>query len=317
MSDRLIRNRVLQAIADNRTPGLHFVGHFMGTRWDEVTPECARISISTEAHTVDATGEANLNMVTTLIDMALANAIRARLSMGDGMRLGTISMHVSFTGEPLVGDLEADARCQGWVQGALTRQGIARCVLTANGRPACFASGTFMELSPPPGVVLAPLPWQPGGAPSGLRLKVGDLDANERKVWRRAAIALSRVTAGTSFIEQLFAQTPSAPAGRIAPGRMRCLMPMGLHAGNRVGHAQGGVTFALAALTARAAAPAGHRMVEASAWYLNPGEGASLRCDSKVTRAGRRLSVVDTVVSGRGGTRVLEMVSSHCAVAGA
>lgn len=307
--DDSLRERVLQAIADNRTPGLHFVGHFMGTAWDEVSPVQARISIETAPHTCDANGEANLVMVTTLVDMALANAIRACLSMQTGMRLGTISLHIAFTGVPLAGRLEAVARCEGWVEGALTRQGIAHCRLTAGGRVACIASGTFMELPPPVGVTLAPLPWQPGGVPPGDRITVRDLDARERGIWRRADEAIGRIDGETSFVEQMFGQFPVSDGA----GRAQCRMPMGLHAGNRVGHAQGGVTFALAARTACAAAPPGHRLVEASAWYLSPGEGRSLKATSKVSRAGRRLSVVDTLVSGKGNSRTLEMVSTHCA----
>lgn len=304
-----IRRRVLQALADNRTPGLHFVGHFMGTAWDEVSPACARISIETAEHNTDAGGEANLNMVTTLVDMALANAIRARLSMEAGMRLGTISLHIAFTGVPLRGRLEAVAHCEGWVEGALTRQGIAHCRLTAAGRVACIASGTFMELPPPPGVTLAPLPWQPGGMPPGDAIAVRDLDARERAVWKRVNEVVARADGRTSFADHLFAQFPVQDGA----GRAHCRMPMGLHSGNRVGHAQGGVTFALAARTACAAAPAGHRLVEASAWYLSPGEGRSLKAVAKVGRAGRRLSVVDTLVTGKGGSRTLEMVSTHSA----
>jgi hypothetical protein len=145
----VIRSRVLQAIADNRTPGLHFVGHFMGTAWDEVTPDVARISIETSEHNSDADGEANLNMVTTLVDMALANAIRARLSMEAGMRLGTISLHIAFTGVPLRGRLEAARRIYGenlrvpafrftpaelmlaYVRGRRDRAGVAGAVRTS------------------------------------------------------------------------------------------------------------------------------------------------------------------------------------------
>lgn len=304
-----LRSRVLQAIADNRTPGLHFVGHLMGTRWDEVTPVQAHLSIEVAPHIADAGGQADLVVVTTLVDMALANAIRARLSMEAGMRLGTVSLHIAFTGVPLTGRLEALAHCEGWVDGALTRQGIAHCRLLAGGRVAGIASGTFMELPPPVGVTLAPLPWQPGGRPPGHAVTVRDLDARERGIWKRVDEAIRRADGRTAFIEHLFAQFP-VPEGA---GRAHCRMPMGLHAGNRVGHAQGGVTFALAARTACAAAPAGHRLVEASAWYLSPGEGRSLKAAAKVSRAGRRLSVVDTVVGGKGGVRALEMVSTHCA----
>jgi acyl-coenzyme A thioesterase PaaI-like protein len=199
--DDRLRERVLQAIADNRTPGLHFVGHFMGTAWDEVSPVQARIAIETAPHTSDANGEANLVMVTTLVDMALANAIRACLSMETGMRLGTISLHIAFTGVPLAGRLEAVARCEGWVEGALTRQGIAHCRLTAGGRVACIASGTFMELPPPVGVTLAPLPWQPGGVPPGDRITVRDLDARERGIWSRADEAIGRMNRANALAD--------------------------------------------------------------------------------------------------------------------
>ncbi len=308
-----IRARVLRALADNRTPGLHFVGHFIGTRWDEITPLRAHLSVDVGPHCADAGGEANLNVVTTLIDMALANAIRAGLSMGHGTRLGTISMHIAFTGEPLTGRLDAQAHCEGWVRDTSPAQGVARCNLTADGRLACIASGTFMELPPPPGVVLAPLPWQPGGVPPGLQLEVRDLDARERAVWRRAQAALAGATPDSTFFQQLFAQFPVARA--LPQGRAQLTMPMALHAGNRVGHAQGGVSFAFAALAAAAAAPASQRLVEASGWFLSPGEGRQLKALAKVSRSGRRLSVVDTVITGSGGTRVLEMVSTHCALA--
>ena len=85
-------------------------------------------------------------------DIALANAIRAGLSMADGMRLGTVSLHVTFTGRPLRGPLVAEARCDGWIEAAVSRQGIARCEVRSGGALACLASGMFMELPPPPGV---------------------------------------------------------------------------------------------------------------------------------------------------------------------
>ncbi|MBC7781384.1 MAG: hypothetical protein H7125_14915, partial [Proteobacteria bacterium] len=149
-------------------------------------------------------------------------------------------------------------------------------------------------------------------APPALSLTADDLDPRERRGWERSEAALAQVEAGSSFIQHLLAQTPVRAEG--GEPRARCVMPMGIHVGNRVGHAQGGVSFALAALTACAAAPPEHRLVEASAWYLDPGEGRALKVDARVRRAGRRLSVVDTVVAGKGRTHALRMLSTHCAI---
>ena len=308
--DRVLE-RVLRAIGDNRTPGLHFLGHFMGVEWIEVDHRIARMALQVGEHCVDEQGEASLEVVATLADIALANAIRARLSLSEGMRLGTISLHLTLTGEPLVGRIEAQARCEGMVRAALTPQGLARCEIRADGRLAALASGTFMQLSPPVGVRLAPLPWQPGGAPEPRALGLADLDEHERRVWRRALAA--RGQADRPFLPALYGRQPSR--GTDARGRAvaRSRLPMGLHAGNRVGHAQGGISFALAAITAIGAAPADQRLVEASAWFLTPGLGPALQARSVVSRAGRRLSVVDTAIAGAGGGRVLEMVSTHVA----
>ena len=60
-------------------------------------------------------------------------------------------------------------------------------------------------------------------------------------------------------------------------------------------------------MTKRAGTPSS-RASEAIARRLS-----SLKAVAKVSRAGRRLSVVDTLVSGKGNSRTLEMVSTHCA----
>lgn len=304
--------RVLRAIGDNRTPGLHFLGHFMGLQWLQVDTRVACLALDTGEHCLDERGEASFEVVAMLADIALANAIRARLSLADGMRLGTISMHITLTGEPLVGRIEAQARCEDMVHAALTPQGLARCEIRAGGRLAALASGTFMQLPPPPGVRLAPLPWQPGGEPAAMDLGPGDLDPGERRVWRRAQAARA---SARPFLPALYGREAQSFGDARGRAGARARLPMGLHAGNRVGHAQGGISFALAAITAIGAAPPDQRLVEASAWFLQPGEGAALRARAQVSRGGRRLTVVETAILGAGGARVLEMVSTHVACA--
>jgi acyl-coenzyme A thioesterase PaaI-like protein len=79
---------------------------------------------------------------------------------------------------------------------------------------------------------------------------------------------------------------------------------------------QGGIMLGLAAATAGAALPAGWRLAGVSAWYIRPGLGERLRAVSRIVHRGRLTAVVRTQISGGDRRRVLEVVSSHCAVSG-
>ena len=76
-------------------------------------------------------------------------------------------LHAQFTGAPLRGELKAHAHMHGYTTGAAARQSLTTRTVYAGGEPVCHASGTFVQLPPPPGVNLAPLPWQrQGGEPA-------------------------------------------------------------------------------------------------------------------------------------------------------
>jgi hypothetical protein len=85
----------------------------------------------------------------------------------------------------------------------------------------------------------------------------------------------------------------------------------GLHAGNRVGHAQGGILIALAARSAASALGQGWRLSGVTALYISPGEGSTLRAKSDVVHRGRLTAVIATRVTGKAGRLVLEVISTH------
>ena len=183
--------------------------------------------------------------------------------------------------------------------------------------PVCYGSGSFMALDPPRDVTLHPVPLRTRKSREPFRLMEKDLEKNEEEILRHADAALAEVALhGGAFIQSFWGFKPL----RTGSGA-ECTLKNGLHIGNRVGHAQGGILLGMAAATAAAALPAlSVRSVRwslsgISAWYIGPGDGPALRASSKVVHLGRLTAVVRTRITGRSGgksgRRVLEVVTTH------
>jgi acyl-coenzyme A thioesterase PaaI-like protein len=297
-----IRERVLLALARDRTRGFHFAGNFLEVAFDRIDREASRLSMPAGAHCEEADGQVNVGAIALLADSALAGAIRGHI--GGTARLATVSMHLQFTGEPARGPLEATGWFEGLQAGTTAPQGLARTAVFAGGRKVLFGSGAFMPIPPPPGKDPLPLHY-PDGRP--IRpLAENELDARERAILARADAALTEATKRHSFIRLLFGQDPHPTKGGAA-----CAMENGDHVANRVGHVQGGLLTGLAATTAMAALPASWRLSGISSWFTSPGEGQRLNAVAKVLHQGRQTAVVRTVITGKGRRRVLVAVSTH------
>lgn len=301
-----IRAQVLRGIAGNRTPGLHFPGYFLDLQWPQVGGNSARVTIADGVHCRAANGEVDFSALAILADTALATA--TRLFVAPGARIATIHMQFQFTGERAAGEICADAQLLGFTSGSALRQSITTATLTANGKPICYASGEFALLDPPPGVVLAPLPWQSEPAPASAPLAESALDARERHVLKACDAALVRSTSEFAFVQHFWGAVPRRTAGGAG---MR--VGIGPHLGNRVGHVQGGISFGIAATCACAAVPATMMLSNVSAWYISPGHGKALSVKSRVLHAGRTIAVVRTEIKTATGERVLETVTHHVA----
>jgi acyl-coenzyme A thioesterase PaaI-like protein len=300
-----IRAQVLRGLAANRTPGFHFPGHFLGVSWPRIGEEEIEEAMPDGPHCRDADGGTSLVALAVLLDTALATA--PRLEIERGARQGTVQIHAQFTGVPAGGALTARARLAGFTTGAI-RQALTRGAVFSAGRPVCYASGTFVVLPPPPGVTLAPLPWQREKSEPVSPLEENELRSDERSIMKACESALERADGKHGFIEHFWDALP-----RATRYGARCAIRIGPQHGNRVGHVQGGLLFGLAAVTARAAAARHPQLSAVSAWFVKPGEGSRLDVRSRLVHAGRSFAVVRTEVTARGGTRVLEVLSNHAA----
>jgi acyl-coenzyme A thioesterase PaaI-like protein len=239
-------------------------------------------------------GEVDLGALAMLADLALGASTRAQLSRE--ARVATVSFALQLTGAPCRGRLRAQAQFQGFFRRAAGRLGLSRVSVEGADGQVCYGIGSFMALQPPKGVTLHPVPLRSGMSVEPKRISEQSLSRQERQILDRADAALG---AGGNFIANLWGGTG--------------VLKNGLHAGNRVGHAQGGILIAMAAKSAAAKLSGDWRLGAVTALYISPGEGRTLRASSKVIHHGRLTAVVRTQVTGKNRRRVLEVVTTHCA----
>jgi acyl-coenzyme A thioesterase PaaI-like protein len=217
-------------------------------------------------------------------------------------------MQIVFTGLAPIGELICEAQCLGFSQEAALPQAVCRGVIRSSAGVVCYCSGTFAQLQTPPGVKLALTAWEVDTKAAVPPIEGTPLSVVERAVLKHTDRCLAALAPGERFVDRFWGGDIHA-----ADGKARSRMPIGPHANNRVGNAQGGLMMAHAAATAAAAVPR-HRVLESvSAWFISPGLGAQLRARSETLQNGRSLAVVRTQVFGPGRKRVLEVVTNHAA----
>lgn len=301
-------DHVLAGIARNRAPGFNYPGNFLQVAYDRVTKGASVLSLDAGPHCIDRDGQVNVGALALLADMALAASFRE--TVGRSSRQATVSMSLQFTGAPRTGRLLAEATFDGLIAGLAGDQGLARVSVTSNGKLVCTGSGGFMVFRAKEKKLAHPMKarsraWRAPPLPA-----IEDFTPEENAILRHAQRAL-KASREHSFIENFWGYRPR-PAKRGATATM----PIDAHIGNRVGHAQGGVTFGFAAATAAAAlTPVFWTLVAANAWYVGPGTGKILRAKSKVLHLGGLTAVVHTRIANDEGRAVLECVTSHARLA--
>jgi carbonic anhydrase len=253
-----IRARVLRGIALNRIPGFHFPGNFLDVSFDRVGRAGTLLSIDPGPWCRGRNGQTDLASLTILADLACGSAVRAQLTRD--ARIATVSLSLQFTGAPRAGRLAASGEFQQFFRDGAGRLGLSRVAVTGGAGLICYGTASFMALSPPKGMTLHPVPLRSRKSPSPLDLKEKDLFSEESKILARADAALG---ARGNFIEDFWGGDG--------------VLQNGLHAGNRVGHAQGGILIALAARSAAAKLKGDWRLSGVTALYISPGEGRVLR----------------------------------------
>lgn len=295
-----IRQRVLRAIALNRTPGYHFPGNYIDLSFERVASAGSRLSYEADA-------QGDIGSLAVLADFALGTSIRAELD--PATRLATVSMTLELAAMPRAGNVSAASRCHGFIGEGDGRVGRSRVVLEDAGGEFGYGSGAFMVLKPPPGVTLHPVPHRKRGDAEPAALAERDLAPDELGILRHAEEALERAArAGQPFLRHFWGFLPQAVDGGAA-----CVMPNGPHVGNRVGFVQGGILLGLGAATASAALPEAWLMSAISAAFISPGQGPALKAQASVVHRGQRVAVIRTEVTRSDGRRVLEVMSTHVA----
>jgi acyl-coenzyme A thioesterase PaaI-like protein len=301
-----IRHRVLEALAFNRKPGFHFPGYFLAIDWPHIGTDRVIEAMRAGPHCVDADGNVHVTALGVMLDTALATA--PRLVIEPGARQATVHLNVQFTGQPARGGLRMETKLEGFSASDTVRQSLARGDLYADGKAVAYGTATFVVLPTPPGVKLAPLPWQEENPAETQALELSELDASEREVYAACESALAASQQHGSFIEHFWDVRPVA-----TKDGARCRVKIGPQHGNRVRHVQGGILFGLAAATAHAAAPRHPMLSSVSAWFISPGQGDVLKIRSKVIHAGRSFSVISTEIRTSEDTLVLQAMSNHAA----
>lgn len=304
-----IRAQVLRGIAGNRLAGLHFAGYFLEMDEPRVAGETVSMPLGDGPHCRNADGELDITTLCLLADSSLATATRCRMT--PGARLATLHLAMQFTGVPAIGRVHSDAHFLDAADGTAVPQLLSAATVFADGRVVCHASGEFGALNPPPGVSLAPLPWEQAASQASQLPATADiksLDAHERAILKACNTALARTASGASFIQHFWGGLP-----RRNTRGTSIRFAVGPHLGNRVGHVQGGISVGIAVRCASAAAPAHMMLSNVSAWYISPGRGKALGVRSRVVHAGRTIAVVRTEVRTTAGDLVLEVVTHHVA----
>jgi acyl-coenzyme A thioesterase PaaI-like protein len=305
--DQAIRARVLRSIVANRIPGLHFPSHFLGVEWRKIAGGTVRAGLTGGPHCRDANGAINLTALGLFTDNILATAVRTGAE--PGARLATIHLQAQFTGAPATGNLDAESHLLGRSEGSTLQRSLSSATICANGRPVCHANGEFVLLDPPPGVVLAPLPWERTEKPPPVAsIDTDNLEPHERTILRACDAALAKASPQAPFIQHFWGGVPR----RTAQGASNRLTT-GPHIGNRVGHAQGGILLGLAATAACTAAPAAMMLANISVWYTSPGRDTELKIRSRLIHTGRTMAVVRTEIKDAAGERIVEAISHHVA----
>ena len=301
---------VARAVAASRRPGLYFPGYFLGLHTHRLDEKGVSISIAEGAHCTNADGTMNIGAIAVVTDLALGGAMRVHF--GQAIRMATLNMQLNFTGIPARGEIRADTRFDGLLRGISSTQGRVSGEVYAGKELLIRATASFGTPPAPPGAQLTDVPWfELHKAQSVESIPEAHLHKREQDIMRRAKAALRAAEKdsgrhGHAFIEHFWSQLPR----KTRDGAV-CTVPLALHNGNRVGHAQGGVLFSMAVSTAMTALPTASVLSSASAWYIRPGTGHKLKVRSRILQHGRTMGVVLTEVTDAEGHRVLEAMTTH------
>lgn len=302
---RCILDQVLRGITQNRIPGYHFTGNFFGTSFDQVDGGKTLVKVVSGPHSTCQSGGLSLGGLALLADVAMASTIHA--SDNPAQRLVTARIHLEFTGAVANGEIVAASRYRGNFGSGVGRQHLSEVSISQGNNLIGYGTGSFIVVQVPIGTLpLAPFPWRRFDDPPVELLPFDVLNLHERLIYKHAEDVLNNLDSESgSFIHAFLGFAPYR-TGNGARGEM----PNGPHVTNRVGHLQGGLQLALAALTANAALQGKWKLDSITGTFIRAGLGERFVAESTIVHAGRLTAVIQTQIT-EAGKLVFESLSTH------
>jgi acyl-coenzyme A thioesterase PaaI-like protein len=305
-----ILSEVMRGIGQNRVPGYHFTGNFFGTTFGKVDAGETLVNMAPGPHSTTDEGGISLGGLALLADIAMGTTIRAN---GDAaQRLVTARMHLEFSDSVANAPVTASSRYRRNFGHGIGRQHLSEVSICKGKDLICYGSGSFIAVPVPLGTPpLAPFPWRHPYDPPVTLPPYDELSDEERQIYQHAEEIINIHGSDTGrFIHAFLGFAPYRTSKRA-----RAVMPNGPHVANRVGHLQGGLQLALAALTANTAMEGSWKLDSITGSFIRSGTGEFFVAESTIIHEGRLTAVVRTQIT-EAGRLLFESLSTHSRIAG-
>jgi acyl-coenzyme A thioesterase PaaI-like protein len=288
-----LRERALKAVGRTRSVGPHFYANLLEISYPQRDASDFVLGMADDPAGHNA--PVAVGAMATLADLALGAAVRREV--GPSRRLATVTLDLSFTGTVARGEVQARPQIT-WVEPGAQRQAHARCdVHDRGGNLLATGSAWFMAVPVPAGTTMPALPWEVDQA-TAQPVASDQLDAVEREAVEVTLVA-GKLAAenGTSVIDELLRPRWGESVGQLVQGTL----DLGPAITNRVGHAQGGALFGVAAAAALRAAGDDMQLATAKMQYMRPGAGDRLVTSATLLRRGTVVAFVHSQIDAAGG----------------
>lgn len=284
--------RALRAVARHRALGLHFLGHYLGIEGlPDRSDGATRLVLRRLTDADDLVGHVELGV---LVDLAMGQAVCARLAQG--MRLATSSLVMHVSPIPARRPVEAHASVD-WLE---DRAGggsaaVRFDVVDADQRTVATGSGSFVTIAAGDDTNVAIVDWSrevPDSLPSR-----AELTPNEAAVVAAIEATASR---GAETVDGLVDLSWDRIAGPTTQPTLTGRLLVGAQHENRVGDLQGGLVFGVGAIAASRLCEGRRRVVDGQVLYLRPAGHGLLDITATLLRRGRRMAFVRVVLESGG-----------------
>lgn len=280
-------DRALRAVARHRAMGLHFLGHYLGIEGVPDRADAASRLLLPDRESGEEVTDVGLGV---FVDLAMGQAVRARLATG--MRLATSSLVMHVAPGRIERPIEVRADVEWLEEGESGGSAAVHFeVTTADGSTVATGSGSFVTIPAGTSRNVAIVDWSQ--AASVAQVDRADLTPHEEA-------AVSAVEAAAPSGAATFDGLLDLTWGDVEDGTLAGELVVGPQHDNRVGDLQGGLVYGIGATAARRLFDGRRRIIDGQVLYLRPVGHGPLAITATVLRPGRRMSFVRVVLEAGG-----------------